>query len=56
MLLNSLREFFGAKRDDLDALVYSAEAGSAWTLIYPAYTVAVPQPDVLAVALRSEGA
>ena len=30
---------------------YSAEAGSAWTLLYPAYTVAIPQPDVLAVPL-----
>jgi len=39
------------KGGDLDALVYSAEAGSAWSLIYPAYTVAVPRPDVLAVPM-----
>jgi ABC-type amino acid transport substrate-binding protein len=51
VLLNSPREFFDGKRDDLDAMVYSAEAGSAWTLIHPAYTIAVPQPDVLAVPL-----
>ena len=51
VLLNSPREFFNRKEDDLDAFVYSAEAGSAWSLIYPAYTVAVPQPDVLAVPL-----
>ena len=51
MLLNSPREFFEGKHDDLDALVYSAEAGSAWTLLYPAYTVAIPQPDILAVPL-----
>jgi ABC-type amino acid transport substrate-binding protein len=50
-MLNSPREFFTRPTEDLDALAYSAEAGSAWTLIYPAYTVAVPQPDVLAVPL-----
>ena len=33
----------------LDALVFSAEAGSAWTLIYPEFSVAVPHPDLLKV-------
>jgi Na+/H+-dicarboxylate symporter/ABC-type amino acid transport substrate-binding protein len=45
--MRSIREFFERRGDDLDALVYSAEAGSAWSLLYPAYTVAIPQPDVL---------
>jgi Na+/H+-dicarboxylate symporter/ABC-type amino acid transport substrate-binding protein len=49
VLLDSPREFFTRKDEDLDALLYSAEAGSAWSLIYPAYTVAVPHPDVLAL-------
>jgi Na+/H+-dicarboxylate symporter/ABC-type amino acid transport substrate-binding protein len=49
VLLSSPREFFTRKDDDLDALLYSAESGSAWSLIYPAYTVAVPHPDVLAL-------
>ena len=51
VLLDSPRDFFTRKEDDLDALAYSAEAGSAWTLIHPAYSVAVPRPDVLAVPL-----
>lgn len=51
VLLDSPREFFTRDDSDLDALVYSAEAGSAWSLIYPAYAVAVPHPDVLAVPL-----
>ena len=51
VLLNSAREFFGGRDRGLDALVFSAEAGSAWSLLYPAYTVAIPQPDVLAVPL-----
>ena len=28
---------------DVDAVIYSAESGSAWTLIYPDYSVVVPQ-------------
>lgn len=51
VLLDSPREFFTRSEDDLDALGYSAEKGSAWTLMYPAYSVTVPQPDVLAVPL-----
>jgi ABC-type amino acid transport substrate-binding protein len=51
VLLNSISEFFEGRGEELDALVYSAEAGSAWTLLYPAYTVAIPQPDVLKAPL-----
>jgi Na+/H+-dicarboxylate symporter/ABC-type amino acid transport substrate-binding protein len=45
--LNSIIEFFEGKGEELDAFLYSAEAGSAWSLLYPAYTVAIPQPGVL---------
>ena len=51
VVLNSAKEFFEARDEEYDALVFSAEAGSAWSLLYPAYTVAIPQPDVLAVPL-----
>jgi proton glutamate symport protein len=51
VLLNSVTEFFEGRGEELDALVFSAEAGSAWTLLYPAYTVAIPQPDVLTAPL-----
>jgi ABC-type amino acid transport substrate-binding protein len=34
------------RRPELDAVLYSAEGGSAWTLIYPAYTVVIPHPMV----------
>jgi Na+/H+-dicarboxylate symporter len=51
VLIDSPRQFFAGSDHDLDGLVYSAEAGSAWTLLYPAFSVAVPQPDVLAVPL-----
>ena len=51
VVLNSVKEFFEPRNEEYDALVFSAEAGSAWSLLYPAYTVAIPQPDVLAVPL-----
>ena len=51
VLLDSPRDFFKEKGRDLDAMLYTAEAGSAWTLIYPAFSVAIPQPDVLAAPM-----
>jgi ABC-type amino acid transport substrate-binding protein len=32
-------------------VVFSAEAGSAWTLVYPEYSIAVPLPDPILVPL-----
>jgi ABC-type amino acid transport substrate-binding protein len=45
--LSSPGDFFRQHHKELDALFLSAERGSAWTLIYPEFTVAIPQPDVL---------
>lgn len=49
--LNSPREFFERKEKDLAAFVFGAEPGSAWTLVYPDYSVAVPLPDPVSVPL-----
>ena len=43
-LLETYREFFTDNPKGIDALVISAEAGSAWTIIYPSYSVVVPEP------------
>ena len=43
----SAREFFDSKTKEFDALLFSAEAGSAWTLIYPQYSVVVPKPRTI---------
>lgn len=51
VVLQSAQEFFDTRGDELDAFVFSAEGGSAWTLRYPAYSVAIPQPDILAAPL-----
>jgi len=47
--MDSPRPFLRGDVDDLDAYIYTAEAGSAWTLIYPEYSVAVPKPDTLSI-------
>jgi ABC-type amino acid transport substrate-binding protein len=47
--LASPRDFFKDRTEELDALFFVAEAGSAWTLIYPAYSVVVPQPDPISI-------
>jgi len=49
-LLETYREFFTDNPKGIDALVISAEAGSAWTIIYPSYSVVVPEPHVKAHA------
>jgi ABC-type amino acid transport substrate-binding protein len=51
IILNTVTEFFEQHSEDLDAFLFVAEAGSAWTLLYPAYSVVVPQPDVFVIPL-----
>ncbi len=40
--------FFEAEHD-LDAYLFAAEVISAWTLLHPEYSVAIPHPDVIEV-------
>jgi ABC-type amino acid transport substrate-binding protein len=49
-LLDTYREFFTDNPKGVGALVISAEAGSAWTIIYPSYSVIVPEPHLKAHA------
>jgi Na+/H+-dicarboxylate symporter/ABC-type amino acid transport substrate-binding protein len=46
--IESPGDYFGQLSGECDALFLTAERGSAWTLIHPEFSVAVPQPDVLA--------
>jgi ABC-type amino acid transport substrate-binding protein len=46
--LKSTDDFFSKRSEELDALFMSAERGSAWTVLHPEFSVAIPQPDVLA--------
>ncbi|MEM1402593.1 MAG: cation:dicarboxylase symporter family transporter [Pseudomonadota bacterium] len=49
-IVDSPRAFLRGERDDLDAVMYSAEGGAAWTLIYPDYSIVVPQPILAQLA------
>ncbi len=50
VLVESPREYFEGE-SDFDAIVMSAEAGSAWTLLYPEYSVVVPEDGLLTVSV-----
>jgi len=39
----SIRPFMRGEMPDVDAFVNIAEAGSAWSIIYPSYTVVIPK-------------
>lgn len=43
VVVESPKPFLRGELEDVDALVYSAEMGSAWTLMYPKFTVVVPK-------------
>jgi ABC-type amino acid transport substrate-binding protein len=45
--IKSPRDFFEAPEGQFDAMLFSAEGGSAWTLIFPRFSVVVPQPNVI---------
>ncbi len=51
--LDNPRDFFKQSEGDevWDALVTTAERGSAWSLIYPEFAVAVPHPALLEVPI-----
>ncbi|OYP36582.1 cation:dicarboxylate symporter family transporter [Rhodopirellula sp. MGV] len=48
--INSPAEFF-ENESSYDALVMSAEAGSAWTLLHPSYSVVLPKDVTLTVSV-----
>ena len=43
--VDSPRAFLRGEMDGIDALVMSAEAASAWTLVYPGFAAIVPTPS-----------
>jgi Na+/H+-dicarboxylate symporter len=46
-----VKDLLSQPTPDFDAIAFPAERGSAWTLIYPKYTVVVPQPARIRVPL-----
>jgi Na+/H+-dicarboxylate symporter len=45
--LGSPKEFFSGRHPEVDAYATLAQVGAAWSLIYPEYSVVVPQPNPL---------
>jgi hypothetical protein len=50
VVMKSYNEFFTNNPNNVDAIVISAEAGSAWTILHPAYSVVVPEPHIKSYA------
>ena len=50
-VLPEVTTFFTSPDPRVDALVFAAERGSAWTLMYPKFAVVIPEPDVVKVPL-----
>jgi Na+/H+-dicarboxylate symporter/ABC-type amino acid transport substrate-binding protein len=50
VVLETYSDFFTDNAKVADALIISAEAGSAWTILHPAYSVVVPEPHLKANA------
>ena len=48
---DDLHRFFESGPGEMDALVFTAERGSAWSLLYPRFAVVVPQPQILTIPL-----
>jgi ABC-type amino acid transport substrate-binding protein len=44
--IETLADFFTQKTHGIDAIIEIAEAGTAWTLLYPEYSVVIPKPHI----------
>jgi Na+/H+-dicarboxylate symporter len=49
--IQELRSYFRGEAEGVDGLLFAAEAGSAWTLVYPSFSVVVPRPGHVRVPL-----
>ena len=49
--VDSVEDYFETNPQGLDALLLEAEGGSAWTLMYPKFSVVVPKPHVSKIPL-----
>ena len=49
--VSSPRAFMNGEHPELDAVIQTAEGGSAWTLLYPQYSIVVPNDMLVKVPL-----
>jgi Na+/H+-dicarboxylate symporter len=50
-IVHDIAAVFADAHSDVDAIAMPAERGSAWTLLYPQFSVVVPEPGVMKVPL-----
>ncbi|WP_371376334.1 cation:dicarboxylate symporter family transporter [Thalassotalea aquiviva] len=48
--LSTPRLFFKEQGKNIDAMLYGAAGATAWTLLYPEYSVVIPKPNVAPIA------
>ena len=44
--IDTLRDFFDQKIPGIDAVIEIAEVGTAWTLLYPKFSIVIPKPHI----------
>ncbi|GHC01056.1 cation:dicarboxylate symporter family transporter [Cerasicoccus arenae] len=49
--INTMEEYFKAPTGTYDAVLTSAEEGSAWTLLYPSFAVTIPKPGTVSLPI-----
>ena len=49
--MEDVSQLLASRAPDVDGIALPAERGSAWTLLYPAYTVVVPEPGAVKIPL-----
>lgn len=49
--LSTPRLFFKEQGEDIDAMIFGAAGASAWTLLYPEYSVVFPKPQIQPIAI-----
>ena len=45
----SVKDYFEGKLPEVEALVMSAEGGSAWSLLHPSFCIVIPKPATTAI-------
>jgi Na+/H+-dicarboxylate symporter/ABC-type amino acid transport substrate-binding protein len=50
-VVQSVEALFGEHAQPVDAIAFPAERGSAWTLLYPQFSVVVPEPGLVKMPL-----
>jgi hypothetical protein len=51
IVLDNVLDYFEGRLPEVDAVLFTAERGSVWTILHPQFTVVVPGPGTVGVPL-----